>query len=276
VTGAVLGRPVARMVGFRQGLRRLVQRGGEVLLALRRLSGLLFELRSVGLRACSLSRSRTEIIGRLLHAISQALPFEIARQVARGALLVLVRISTPRGSRTFWRGCLFETLLHAASAVGQPLLIAGKTPQLVARRLALSDAGHVGCGLTLGIGELPRLHLKVAKCTPPLVGPIRTQLTLEFLQFFKGTRASRARFRGILPAQFAGGAAHLLRHIAHLTAVGPAGRRRGRLAALSGLASRRLTLLAGLLILSALAALVRLGLRLALLARSLLGALLAG
>ena len=143
---------------------------------------------------------------------------------------------------------LLQTVLQTARALGQPLLIAGQASGAVLCAVALTRFLELGGNLTLGVGKLPRLELQLAKRAALFVGAAGLHLPLQIAERVERPPGSVAGLGRILPAQAAGGAAHLFQRIAHPLA---AAARCALLPALGLLT--RLTLLPRLALLAALA-----------------------
>jgi hypothetical protein len=110
-----------------------------------------------------------------------------------------------------------ETLLQAACALGQALLLAGETAHTIA--VVLAEPACIGLELPLGIGELTRFHLQIAACAARLVWCRRPQLPFDFPQAIERALTSRTRLRRILATQIAGRTAHLVGRCPHLAAL---------------------------------------------------------
>ena len=116
--------------------------------------------------------------------------------------------------------CCFSPSSTRRSALGEALLFARQPAKRILAALALAgSAARLGRNLPLGVGELPRLELQIAKRAPAAVRRACLQLAFELAQFVERALRARARLVGILSPEIAGGAAHLLGDVAHVAAV---------------------------------------------------------
>jgi hypothetical protein len=153
------------------------------------------------------------LAGRLFHAVRQPLLLELPGDIS-GALLL-------------------QAVLHAGGAIGESFLVAGQAAQGVAigrisrasRATGASSTGGIvgqfvqlARNLTLRVGKLPRLELRVTKGATPLIsslGALRLQLALELVQLIGRLRALLARLTRVLLPQSIRGALHGFGHGPH-------------------------------------------------------------
>src|SRR5262249_12064975 len=112
-------------------------------------------------------------------------------------------------------GLLFERILQPARALGEAILFAGEAAEAIVAGRAPAQLRR---DLPLGVGQLPRLELRIAESPPLFVGLARLHLPFELAQPLERLDAAGRGLPLIAPAQIVGRAAHGVGDLFHLTA----------------------------------------------------------